>query len=301
MNPTRNPPETLIDPEIGWEGRIARGFRLARVSWEVLVADRRLLVLPLLAALCALAALLATAALARRLHTGPEAVRVIAPVWLMAYLVSFATIFFNVALVHVVARRWQGEDAGMAAGIAAATRRIGAIAGWSVLTTTVGLALRLLERATFGLSRLVAGVAWSITSFFVVPALVVERHGPMRALRRSANVVRSSWAEGLSGATPIGLATLMVLLPVGGLLFIGFALYVTGLVALGLLAMAGAGAALIGVWIVSVALTQVFTLAVFQHATGGPCFDGFPAADLERPREGGRLRRTRQADSRAGE
>jgi hypothetical protein len=58
--------------------------------------------------------------------------------------------------------------------------------------------------------------------------------------------------------------------------------------------MAGAGVAFGVVWIVSSALTQVFTLAVFQHATGGPCFDGFPAADLERPRAGGGLRAPRR-------
>ena len=76
----------------------------------------------------------------------------------------------------------------------------------------------------------------------------------------------------------------MVMLPVAGLLAIGLVLYVTGLTIPGLLAMAGAGAAGVVVWIVSVALAQVFTLAVYQHATDGPCFDGFPAEDLERPR-----------------
>jgi hypothetical protein len=86
----------------------------------------------------------------------------------------------------------------------------------------------------------------------------------------------------------------MVALPVLGLLFMGCLLYVTGLIAVGMLAMAGAGAAFVVVWIVSNALTQIFTLAVFQHATGGPCFDGFPAADLERPRDGGDLRSLRR-------
>jgi hypothetical protein len=298
MDPAETAPETPIDSPAGWEGRIARGFRLARVSWEVLAADRRLLALPLMAVLAALAALAATATLAREVHVGPDVVQIVAPVWLAAYLVSFTTIFFNVALVHVVARRWQGEPAGVKDGLAAAAGCAGAIAGWSVLTTTVGLVLQLLERLTLGVSQLVVGifadVAWSVASFFVVPVLVVERHGPVRALRRSAGIVRSRWAEGIGGVTPIALATAMVLLPVLGLMFMGFVLYVTGLMALGLLAMAGAAAAAVVVWIASVALTQVFTLAVFQHATGGPCFDGFPAADLERPRDGRALHALRR-------
>jgi hypothetical protein len=273
----------------GWEGRIARGFRLARIALEVLASDRRLLLLPMLSAFCALLALVATATLARRLHTGPEAVRVIAPVWLAAYAVSFITIFFNVALVHVVAARWRGETAGLADGVAAARGRCGAIAGWAVLTTTVGIVLQLIERLTLGISqivlRLVADVAWSVASFFVVPVLVVERRGPVRSLRRSGQVVRERWAEGLGGVTPIALATLMVVLPLFGLIFIGLVFYATGLTLPGLLAMGGGVMAIVAVCIVSGAVSQVFTLAVFQHATGGPCYEGFPAADLERPRD----------------
>lgn len=274
----------------GWEGRIARGFRLARVALEVLGSDRRLMLLPMLSAFCALVALLATATLARRVHVGSDAVQVIAPVWLAAYVVSFITIFFNVALVHVVARRWQGEPARLRDGVSAARRRVGAVAGWAVLTTTVGLLLRLVERLTLGISQVVLGlfadVAWSVASFFVVPVLVVERRGPARALRRSGQLVRERWAEGIGGATPIALATLMVVLPLVGLIFIGLVFYVTGLTAPGMLAMAGGAVAIVAVCIVSGAVTQVFTLAVFQHATGGAYYDGFPPADLERPRDG---------------
>lgn len=267
-----------------WEGRIARGFRLARVSWEVLACDRRLLLLPLLAACAALAALLLIGSVARGVHAGPDVVRVVAPVWGAAYAISFATIFCNVALVHVVSRRWHGEDVALRAGLRAARRRAGAIAGWAALATTAGIALRLVERLTLGISRIAFDVAWSVASFFVVPVLVLERRGPVRSLRRSAEIVRGRWVEGLGGATPIGLATLVVMLPVAGLLAIGIVLYVTGLTIPGVLAMVAAAAAAVAVWIVSIALTQVFALAVYQHATDGPCFDGFPSEDLERPR-----------------
>jgi hypothetical protein len=301
MDPPATPAATGIadGPPGGAEGRIARGFRLARVSWEVLTSDVRLLLLPLLSALCAVAALVATAALTRRIHGGPDAVRFVARVWVAAYAVSFVTIFFNVALVDVVARRWRGERAGLAEGLATARGRVGAIAGWAVLTTTVGLVLRLVERLTLGISqialRIVVDAVWSVASFLIVPVLAVERQGPVGALRRSAAIGRLRWAQGLGGATSIALATLVVMAPVVGLMLIGAVLYVTGLTAPGLLAMAGAGAAAICVWIVSVAVTQVFTLAVFQHATGGRCHDGFPALDLERPRDGGPPRRSSPA------
>jgi len=281
----------------GWEGRVARGFRLARVAGEVLSADRRLLALPLLAALCSLVALLAAASLARRLSGGEDAVGVIAPVWSAAYAVSFVTIFFNVALVHVIAARWRGEPASVAGGVAIAARRAATIAGWAVLTTTVGLALKLLERLTLGVSRLVFGIVagggWSIASFFVVPVLALERRGPMRALRRSARIVRERWAGGLVGATPIALAMLTVLVPILALALIGVVQFALELTLPGLTAMAVALAAGVALWVVSVVLSQVFALAVYQHATGAPCHEGFAAADLERPRVGRLLRRSR--------
>ena len=148
--------------------------------------------------------------------------------WIAAYAISFITIFFNVALAHVVVRRWQGEPVRLAARRRRRCRRALAIAGWAILTTTVGLVLQLLERLTLGISRIVLGVAWSVASFFVVPVLVVERRRPVRALRRSGEIVRERWAEGIGGVTPIALATLMVVLPLVGLMFIGVVLYVTG-------------------------------------------------------------------------
>ncbi len=277
-----------------WEGRVARGFRLARVALEVVASDRRLLILPAMATLLSLLALAGTALLAQRLHGSADAVRVVAPVWVAAYAISFVTIFFNVALVHVVAARWRGESASVRDGLVAARRRLGAIAGWAVLTTTVGLALQLVERVTLGISQLVVGlvadVAWSIASFFVVPVLVVEQRGPVRSLRRSASVVRGRWVEGLAGATPIAVATAMLMIPLAGLAFVGFVLFVLGLRIPGLLAIVAGGVGALAVSVISSALTQVFTLAVYQHATGGLRFEGFPTADLERPRDGNPLR-----------
>ena len=281
----------------GWEGRIARGFRLARVCGEVLSSDRRLLALPLLAALCSLLALIAAASLGRRLLGGSDAVGVIAPAWFAAYAVSFVTIFFNVALVHVIAARWRGEQAGVGRGLAIAARRAVAVAGWAVLTTTVGLALQLLQRLTLGASRLVFGIvaggAWSVASFFVVPVLALERRGPLRALRRSTQLVRERRADGLAGATPIALAMATVLLPILALALIGAVLFAMDVTLPGLTAMGVALAAGVALWVVSVALSQVFALAVYQHATGAPCHEDFAAADLERPREGRLLGRRR--------
>jgi len=80
------------------------------------------------------------------------------------------------------------------------------------------------------------------------------------------------------------------MIPPAGLVFVGFVLFVLGLTIPGLLAMVAGGVGALAVSVVSGALTQIFTLAVYQHATGVLHFEGFPTADLERPRDGNPLR-----------
>ena len=46
----------------------------------------------------------------------------------------------------------------------------------------------------------IAGVAWALITFLVVPILVIEGVGPMEAIRRSGGLLRQTWGEQI-GAT----------------------------------------------------------------------------------------------------
>ena len=63
-------------------------------------------------------------------------------------------------------------------------------------------------------------MAWSITTFFVIPVLVVEKTGPIDAVKRSVAVIKKTWGESLGANMGIGfitfLASLVALLPIGG-------------------------------------------------------------------------------------
>jgi len=61
------------------------------------------------------------------------------------------------------------------------SRALPQIAGWALLSATVGLILRVIEDRSEKIGRIVAGllgVAWTVASFMVVPVLVAERKGP---------------------------------------------------------------------------------------------------------------------------
>jgi hypothetical protein len=149
-----------------------------------------------------------------------------------------------------------------------------------------------------GIGRLVAtivtslaGAAWAIATFFVLPILALEGLGPKDAFKRSAHVIRERWGEGLVGAGSIGgLIFLCAMLPAIGLGVLGVA--VVG-------STPAAGAALLviavilftGAAIISSTLNTIFRVALFRFATDQRVVGGFDAAALEgafKPKKRGR-------------
>src|SRR5262249_21378781 len=53
------------------------------------------------------------------------------------------------------------------------------------------------------------GLVWSILTYFVVPVLVVEKLGPIAAVKRSAGIMRKTWGEGLVANFGVGLVMLL--------------------------------------------------------------------------------------------
>jgi hypothetical protein len=170
-----------------------------------------------------------------------------------------------------------------------AVARIGPIVGWTALSGTVGLFLgssRNNDNTGWGFLSSLGGVAWRAASFFVVPTIAIEGHGPWQALKRSASIVKERWGEA-AGALTFGY-------------FAGILAAVTGIGALFALGIAwGVGAdykadavlfsllfiiltlltALI--LIISTALTNIFRVAVYQYAISGQVAEGFDAETLQ--------------------
>ena len=182
-------------------GSIKRGWALTGQSWDVLKNDRSLVLSPILStmfAVLAMVAIWAAALIARGVFEG-HSVDKHDPVFYIAglataYVSTFIAIFFNVALAACAVRSMRGEDTKVGEGISAAARRIGPILGWTFVATTVGLILRALEERLPALGKIVAyiaGAAWAIATFFVIPVVALEGTGPFRSLQRSAAVVKA--------------------------------------------------------------------------------------------------------------
>lgn len=277
--------------------RISRGWALTKQSWGVLKSDRSLVIFPMLSAIFALIAVaviwLPTASMSGVL--AGEAINEHDPVYYVAaaataYVSTFIAVFFNVALAACAVRSLRGEDTTVGEGIRAAMQRLGPILGWTLVAATIGLVLRLLQDRIPLAAKIavwIAGAAWAVATFFVIPVLALERSGPWQSIKRSVAVVKARWGEGATGTVAISAVTglVVVIVMVGGAAC-GIVLFAAGLQQLAIAVIAIAVAAVIVVSIVSSALTEIFRVAVYQYAVTGATPGAFDNALLQNAFDG---------------
>ena len=187
----------------------------------------------------------------------------------------FVVIFFNAAIIACATIRLGGGSPTVGDGFRAAAARLPAIAGWAVMSATVGLILRLIEDRSKWVGRIVAallGTAWTVVSFLVIPILVVENKSPLAALQESAGLVAKTWGKQVMGNFGFGLISFLLALPALAVIllaiFSGNAALMIGCIGLGVLY-------LIVLALVQSALQSIFQAAVFLYARDGQVPEGF--------------------------
>ena len=258
--------------------------------WQVLKQYKSLLVFPLISGICCL---LLLASFAIPIYTtgaweppGRDAAtqRQIAYYGtLFAFYVCnyFIVVFFNAAIVACAAVRLGGGDPTVADGLRAAASRLPVIAGWALVSGTVGLVLRIIEDRSEKIGQIVAGLlgmAWTIVSFLVVPILVIENKGPIAALRDSTALLKKTWGEQLASNFSFGLIFLLLAIPAFGVIFLG--LFAGSKVIL-ITCAVSAVIYLIVLALVQSALQAIFQTALYLFARDGQVSAGFHAEVLE--------------------
>jgi Family of unknown function (DUF6159) len=278
-------------------GRFQNSIALAKSSWDVLRENKHLTLLPLLSFVATLvvsvAVLLPIGFIARDGsgdYSGSKPL-----VWILGFIgfvaLTYIVVFFNAALVYAANRRFQGEPVEIGDAIHASVERSHVLLPWALVSATVSVVLRAIEQRGGIFGRIIgaiAGMAWSVVTFLVLPVLVFEGLGPMAAVKRSAELFKRTWGENLITNAGIGLVGLVGIL-IGAVPLVVF-LAIGGPVAI-------VGVGLFALWVVAVmlvsaALTGIFQVALYRFATGAPV----PGFDLEglrgsfRARPQGRMR-----------
>ena len=271
--------------------RISNGWELTKQSFRVLSMDKKLLVFPFLSGIaCSL--VLASFAL---------------PLWMSGYIESvlgeehpqldafgyavlfafyavnyFVIVFFNSAVVACAVVRFNGEEPTLSIGLNAAMQRLPQILGWALVAASVGVLMRIIESRSEKVGRLVAGLlgmAWTIVTFFVVPVIVVEKAGPIEAMRRSTAILKKTWGESLTAH--VGTGVIFSLFHIPALVLIGAGVFVAAVnLPLGILIGSAGVVMLLIIALISTATNTIILSALYLYAVTGRVPEAFNAERL---------------------
>ena len=262
-------------------GKFDRTWQLMSASWNVLKKDKEILLFPVLSGI-ALVLVLASFAVPLFMIGDFKKMAVSgadSEPWIALFLFYFSNylviIFFNTAIVACATIRMSGKDPVVSDGLRAASNRLSAIFGWAAISATVGMILRMIENRSSFIGRIVAGflgMAWSITSYLVIPVLVNENKGPIEAYQESVRLLKKTWGEELIGNFSFGLVFFVLSLPAIILVFAGV-LMGNGVLTLIFIVLALLCGVLLSV--IQSALQGIFQAALYQYAQKGTVVPGF--------------------------
>jgi hypothetical protein len=256
-------------------GRFQNSIALAKASWNVLRSDRKLVLLPVISGIVTLVvavSFLVPAAIVTNNAGGAGPVGIILAA-IAYFIAAYVVIFFNAALVYAADAHLHGAEVTIGQAIKFASSRAHVLLPWALVSASVSVVLRALERQGI-VGRIIgtlAGVAWSLVTFLVLPVLVVEDLGPIQAVKRSGALFKRVWGEQVISNGGIGLIALLAIL--------------VGLLPTALLFAVGGPVAVVGVvlfvlWVITVllvasTLTGILSMALYRYATDGqvPGFD----------------------------
>lgn len=224
---------------LGFMGRVQNAWCLMKDSCAILWADKSLLLLPLISSISALLVLVAFAvptAVFYSMH--PQLISkesINHPIhYVIAFLFYFVNytviIFFNAAMVACVSARMQGQPCTIKEGLQMSVSRMPAILGWAAMSATVGLLLDIIDNAIrqrseflANLVRSLLGAAWTLIAFLALPTLVIEKVGPITALKSSVQLLRRTWGEQIVGN--VGFGVIFMLMAIPGFIMIFFGMF----------------------------------------------------------------------------
>jgi hypothetical protein len=276
--------------------RIIMNWRLAMSSVKVLLYNKRLLVFPVLSSIASILAFLFFFApflfIPEAFMTQqPDGSMAFDKPWWMAivafiyyFVCFFITIFFNTALMSCAFIHFNGGRPTLEDGLRCAIARLPQITVWALVSATVLMILNAIKNGTNkNVGKIISsilGTAWMVITYFVLPVLVVERVGPVKAIKRSVEILKQTWADAVIGRAGIGLFMIVLALP-GILLviatFVGFMIFW----AIGLAMLLVTIAYFLFVATVSSALKVIFCGALYQFAAMGQVPEGFDRRSLQ--------------------
>ena len=250
---------------------LGRSVDIVKRSAQVLWSEKKLLLFPMVSSIFLIGLLVSFLLPAFALADSDVPLfLLIAMFYFFSY---FIIIFFNSALIHAAHAKMEGQVVSLKESLSFAGSKILPITGWVAIAATVGIILSVLRgsaRKQRGIGGLAAGLvvgligmAWSLATFFVIPVMVFEGHGPISAIKRSVELIKKSWGESVVGGAGISMVFFILYLLGGGLLILSL---LAGVLVPALLLLIPYFLVL---FLAQGALQGIFVTAVYKYATTG--------------------------------
>lgn len=197
-------------------------------------------------------------------------------VFLYYISVFFVTNYFLAGLYSIVHGRFAGKNLSLSNGLTEANRHIHKIFIWSVISTTVGLLLKLISDNSKLVGKIVAaifGAAWNILTYFSLPSLIIGEKSVTDSFKESAAMIRKTWGETIIVNFGVSLVFgavfflvtaltvgLIILIPLPEVVIVISILYILFLITL---------------IVLSSTLGAIFKLALYEYASTGVVPQGF--------------------------
>ena len=266
---------------MGMAGTLSRSMEIFRESLGVLKKDKEMVLFPIISSLVMLAltaSFFVPVVLLSGVRNGDfdSANPLYYVLLVLFYLVGyFVVIFFNTGLIACAHIRLNGGDPSFGDGMRYAAANLGKIAGWSLISATVGMILQALRERGGIIGRTAAGIfglAWNLITFFVIPIMVFEGLGVIESIKGSAALFKKTWGENVVLRFSLGL--IMFLLGLVGIVPILLAALTKSAAVIVIV-----GAVVVLYWftlgILGASLTGIFAAALYNYARTGNVPHGF--------------------------
>lgn len=267
-------------------GKLSMSWEFAKTSYLILWQNKRFLLFPVFSLIAAILVsasfilpLLATGTLdtwissfdADNVQNGHN-VWMYITTFLFYFCNYFVIVFFNTALIACALDVLNGGAGSLGYGLGLACKRLPQIFGWSLLSAVIGMILNAIENSNEKVGAIISailGTAWTALTFFVIPVIVLEGSGPIKALKDSAVTLKNTWGRALIGKFSLGLISFIISLPVFLLLIL---LFITASGKGSTVGMALTGALFILAMIIlaaaSSAANMIFKALLYAYASG---------------------------------
>lgn len=216
-------------PRYGFRERIRRGWQVTKLGIKVVRADPELMVYMFFSAMFSIGAFVvlmtSTGGLGYFIGGGEEGLEqgVYVGSFLSYMAVAIITVFWNAAIIASAHYRLTtGDNPSFSYGIRQAMKCLPQIFIWGLISGTVGMIIQALEgmknsdnvgAAIVGwILSLLIQLAWWITTFFVVPMIVIDNLGVGESMSKSPDLFGKTWGEDIVSSAGTGIINFLVCL-----------------------------------------------------------------------------------------